>query len=274
MKLTTRLSLLCVCTILAQSCKHDPLPSNNPTTVRLWEEVPIKAAYEVPAPAGRFEEGDATIELLSDNSLKYTFHIHNLSPSDGLAAAHIHYGDAGTAGPILVNFAPTFIGSGATGVVTNLRPGQVDTLLNQPIYVNVHSNQVGSGIARGQLDKKIDFAMDIVLNGANEAPTPVSTTANGTAILRLTDDKVLYSKITVNNVETDDTLTVAHIHRGAVGVAGPVRITLCSGLADFGVLKVSDPLHDSLVVMLKNDPVYVNAHSKLHGPGIVRGQIR
>ena len=265
-------SLLLLVISLLQSCKHDPLPG--PSTVRIWEDVSIRAIYEVPAPAGRNEEGDATIELLSDSSLKYTFHIHNLSPSDTLTAAHIHAGDAGTSAGVLINLQPVFIGAGATGQITGLRPGQIDTLLTKPVYINVHSKQVPSGLTRGQLDKKIDFAMDIAMNGANEAPTPVSTTAFGTAILRLTDDKVLYSKVTVNNLETDDTLTVAHVHRGALGAAGPVRITLCSGLADFGVLKISAPLQDSLVTILKNDPCYVNAHSKNHGPGVVRGQIR
>lgn len=258
--------------ILLQSCEHDPIPG--PSLLKSWEEVPVKAAYEIPAPAGRNEEGDATLELYSDNSLKYSFHIHNLSPSDTLTFAHIHFGDAGTPGPVLINLQPSFIGSGATGTIPDLRQGQIDTLLNMPVYINVHSTKQPAGIVRGQLDKKIEFAMDVAMNGANEAPTPVSTTAFGTAILRLTDDKVLYSKVMVENLEADDTLTVSHIHRGVLGAAGPVRVTLCSGLADFGILKISDPLPDSLVTMIKSEACYVNAHSVNHGPGIVRGQIR
>jgi len=256
--------------IVFQNCKHDS--DNGPTTVKKWE-VEIKAINEVPAVGGRNEEGEATIELLSDNSLKYNIHIHNLSASDALNNAHIHTGDAGTSGPVFIPFNPTFIGAGTTGVVTGLRQGQVDTLLSKPVYVNVHSTQAPAGLARGQMDKEVVFAMDIPLLGSNEVP-PVSTTATGLAILRLTNDKVLYSKVTVNNLENNDTLTVAHIHPGATGINGSPLIFLCNSLADFGVLKISDPLIDANYNMLLTAPMYANAHSRRHGAGLVRGQIR
>lgn len=252
------------------SCTHDS--DSGPSTVKKWE-VEIKAIYEVPAPAGRNEEGEATLELLSDNSLKYNIHIHNLTTGDALNNAHIHTGDAGTSGGIIIPFSPGFIGPGTTGIVTGLRQGQIDTLLNKPVYVNVHSNQVPGGLARGQLDKEVVFAMDIPLTGASEVP-PVSTTASGLAILRLTDDKVLYSKVTVNNLESNDTLTVSHIHPGAAGTNGSPLIFLCNSLADFGVLKISSPLDDASYNQLLNSPMYANAHSRRHGSGLVRGQIR
>jgi hypothetical protein len=253
-----------------QSCEHDD--DDSPSTVKTWN-VDIKAIYEVPAPAGRNEEGEATIELLSNNSLRYTIHIHNLSASDALNNAHIHSGDAGTSGGILIPFNPTFTGAGTTGTVTGLRQGQIDTLLGYPVYVNVHSTQVPAGLARGQLDKEVVLAKDIVLLGSNEVP-PVSTTATGVAILRLTHDKVLYSKVTVTNLESNDTLTVSHIHPGAAGANGSPLIFLCNNLADFGVLKISSPLPDAQYNQLLNDPMYVNAHSRRHGPGLVRGQVR
>lgn len=253
-------------------CKHDN-GMESPTTVKEWDNVELKAIYEVPAPAGRNEEGEATIQLMSDNSLKYSFHIHNLSPSDALTNAHIHAGDAGTSAGVLIPFNPSFIGAGATGTVTGLRAGQIDTLLHMPVYINVHSTQAPGGLVRAQLDKQIDFAVDIPLTGANERPTPVTTTATGLAILRLTTDKTLYSDVIVNNLETNDTLTASHIHRGDASTAGPIRINLCLSKADFGVVK-SQTLVDSLIDILKNQACYTNAHSRLHGSGIIRGQIR
>lgn len=261
-----------VTVLFLQACKHDPLPG--PTVLKRWEEVQLRATYEVPAPAGRDEQGEATLELRSDNSLVYSFHIHNLTPGDVLTDAHIHAGDAGSSGPIFIRFNPSFVGSGAQGIVQNLRQGQVDSLMNMPCYFNVHSAQVGSGLVRAQLDKTIQFAMDINLSPANEVPTPIPTTATGKAILRLTDDKVLYSKVTVDNLEANDTVTVSHIHRGGAGANGPVRIFLCSSTDDFGILKMSAPLADSLVHMVTTDPVYVNVHSRRYGAGIIRGQIR
>jgi hypothetical protein len=226
---------------------------------------------ETPAPAGRNEEGEANLKLMSDNSLEWDFHIHNLSPSDQLTAAHIHVGDAVTAGPVFINLNPTFSGPGATGKVTGLRQGQVDTLLSMPVYINVHSTQAPGGIVRSQMDKQITFAMDIPLSGNNEVG-PVVTTCNGLAMLRLSGD-TLFSFVSFTGMEVGDTMTVSHIHRGAAGVNGPVRIFLASSLADFGVPKKTFLL-DSLKTMVLNDATYVNAHSKTKPGGKIRGQIR
>jgi hypothetical protein len=122
------------------------------------------------------------------------------------------------------------------------------------------------------MDAQVRFAMDIPLSGNNEVPS-FTTTATGLAMLRLMTDDTLWSKVTVTGMETNDTLTVSHIHRGAAGVNGPVRIFLASSLADFGVVKKIF-LVDSLKNMVLNDPTYVNAHSKLKPGGKVRGQIR
>jgi hypothetical protein len=250
--------------------RRDPLPAN---IVKTWSAIPMNAAFEVPAPPGRNEEGEATLQLFDDNSLTYSFHIHNLSTTDNLVAAHIHTGDAGTSGPVFINLNPSFSGAGAEGKVTGLRQGQVDTLMNMPVYINVHSTQVASGVIRGQLDKNITLAKDIVLSGLNERPNAVNTSATGLAIIRLTDDKTLYSKVIITNIEANDTVTVSHIHKGGRTVPGPVRIFLCGSEADFGQLKTVT-LVDSLYNILMNDSVYVNAHSRRKPGGLVRGQIR
>ncbi len=254
-----------------QACSSDDAPL--PTSVKKWDNVTISAANEVPAPAGRTETGTLSLELLSDNSLKYNIQVNNLKAGDALVAAHIHPGNAGSNGGVLINFNPTFTGGNASGTVTGLRQGQVDSLLNTPVYFNVHSTQVPDGLLRAQLDHVVQFAYDINLSGANENPA-VTTTATGKAVLRLTDDKTLYSLVTVNGIETNDTITVSHIHRGAAGTNGPVRIFLANNKDDFGIPK-SAVLVDSLYnILIGTDPIYVNAHSKLHGSGLVRGQIR
>jgi len=42
---------------------------------------------------------------------------------------------------------------------------------------------------------------------------------------------------------------------------------------EFGTTKIID-VADSIVTKLKNDSLYVNAHSKRHPSGVIRGQIR
>jgi len=266
----TALLCLSLAFLLFNSCKHDS-GAPAPTVVKQWSGLAMKAAFEVPAPAGRTEEGDANIKLMSDNSLVWDFHLHNLSPSDQLTAAHIHAGDAVTAGPVFINLSPTFSGSGASGTVANLRQGQIDTLLNMPIYINVHSTQAPGGIARSQMEKTLSFAMDVALNSNNETP-PFTSTCTGLAVLRLAGDSLI-SKVTFSGMEVGDTMTVSHIHRGAAGVPGPVRIFLAFNTADFGLTKTIF-LPDSMKTMVTSEACYVNAHSKLKGGGKIRGQIR
>ncbi len=256
--------------LIVMGCSHS---SNGPSVVKSWDMVPMKAVYEIPAPAGRNDTGYASLKLFSDNSLQYTINIGNLASGDMLMNSHIHLGDAGSNGAIIIDLKPSFTGGSASGTITNLRGGQVDTLLAMPVYINVHSMNVGSGLMGGQRDKPIKFAADLLLSGNNISP-PVSTSATGACILRLTGDNVLYSNVTVNGLETADMLTLAHIHRGAAGTNGDVRVSLCASAGDFGLVKVSTPLPDSVVDMLLNASMYVNVHSMLHASGLIRGQIR
>jgi len=179
-----------------------------------------------------------------------------------------------TNGPFVQGFDPVFSGSNASGTITNLRASFVDSLINDvnELYFNVHSTQVPAGLVRGQLNKSLEMVADVALSGANEVP-PVVTTATGIALLRLTSDKKLYSKVTVTNLEVGDTLRFAHIHEAAAGANGPVIVDLCATAADFNVAKTTT-LSDALFLKVKTSAVYVNVHSVNHSGGIVRGQVR
>ena len=123
---------------------------------------------------------------------------------------------------------------------------------------------------------KVVFTQVVHLEADNEV-LPVDSDAKGIAILRLTEDRVLYSKVFVHKVEADDgDLFAAHIHTGAEGVAGPVLIDLVtrtfSGFGENAVQVLDETDYNTLL----NDQVhlYVNAHSTVYPAGIVRGQIR
>ena len=109
---------------------------------------------------------------------------------------------------------------------------------------------------------------------ADEETLPVDSDAKGIAILRLTADMTLYSKVIVNRLETDDgMLTAAHIHTGAPGETGPPIIFLAHDESEFGqtmVQQLTPELYDAVL----NDALYVNAHTTVYPAGIVRGQIR
>lgn len=266
--------LFSVLSVTFIACKKDNPPPAPPTVVKEWV-IPLSAQYESPARVGRTETGTANIQLLSDNSIKYTIAVIGLAAGDALTAAHIHTGDAITSGPVILGFSPVFTGTNASGTIPNIRPTFIDSLKDDvnELYFNVHSTQVPAGLLRGQLNTDIEMAADVTLDGASEAPNPVTTTATGTAIIRLTSEKKLYSKVTVTNLEAGDALTAAHIHKAAAGVAGAVILGLCANAADFGTVKIFT-VPDALYTSLKTDPIYVNAHSTNHPGGIVRGQIR
>lgn len=114
--------------------------------------------------------------------------------------------------------------------------------------------------------------MVVHLSGDNEVPA-VNTTAQGRVHLRLTSDRTLYSKIMVDQLEEGDVLRFAHVHIGAAGVNGPVRIFLAHTADDFGKNMVQTLTPEQYDLLL-NDEVYANAHSNFYPPGIVRGQIR
>ena len=108
--------------------------------------------------------GDCTIVLdLTARSLTYSVRVFNL-PS-GVTASHIHVGAPGTAGPVVVNFAPPVNASndfGFTGTVLftafTLRPDQgirsaddmAQAIIGGNTYCNVHSAVNGGGEVRGQ----------------------------------------------------------------------------------------------------------------------------
>jgi len=200
--------------------------------------------------------------------------VNGLAAGDALVAAHIHAGNVISNGSVVLGLDPMFTGATATGTISNVRSSFVDSLKSDDneLYFNLHSTQQPGGLLRGQLNENIVVAEDVVLLGTNEV-VPVTTMATGIAILRLTDRKKLYSRVTVTTLDAGDALMAAHIHTGAAGVNGGVIVTLCANAEDFGVAKMFT-LTDPVFTSVKMDAVYVNAHSSIKPGGLVRGQIR
>lgn len=258
--------------LIAVSCKKDN-QAPAPTMVKEIT-VALAAANENPQPAGRTETGSASVKIFSDNSVTIDVTVTGLVAGDNITAGHFHAGDPVTNGGVVVDLSPTITGSTIKSKLTNLRSSFLDTLMNgtADIYLNFHSSQVPSGIIRGQVFNGVTFASSVTLSGTNEVPA-VTTTATGTALLRITADNKLYSKVTVTNVEAGDALSAGHIHTGAAGTNGGVLLGLCASAADFGVTKIFTPAA-AVLTAIKTDALYVNVHSTNKPNGIVRGQIR
>lgn len=72
---------------------------------------------------------------------------------DGIAAAHIHSGVAGTNGPVVVNL--DFPTNGLSGCVSGVGKALIKEIRQHPdmYYVNVHNGEFPGGAIRGQLEK-------------------------------------------------------------------------------------------------------------------------
>lgn len=122
---------------------------------------------------------------------------------------------------------------------------------------------------------RVVFTQVVQLEGENERPVPVETDAKGIAILRMTEDHKLYSRIMVHKLDPEDdgSLLFAHIHTGGVNQTGPPIVFLAHNISEFGVNMVQDVTNAQYEAILE-DALYVNAHSTVYPAGIVRGQIR
>ncbi len=105
------------------------------------------------------------------------------------------------------------------------------------------------------------------LSGANES-TPNASTATGSATVSYNKDtKILTATVT----HTIAAPTAAHIHKGAVGISGPVVFNF--GTATSPIAYTSAALtqgqEDSLLLNL----MYVNVHSAAFPSGEIRGQL-
>ena len=116
------------------------------------------------------------------------------------------------------------------------------------------------------------------LSAANEVPARGSA-ANGAAGFTLDGDRVLYS-IEANQI---DNITASHIHSGAAGANGPVRVFLFQGPTtgavngrlvegSFSAADVTGISFEALLAEMQAGTAYVNVHTTQFPGGEMRGQ--
>jgi RNase P/RNase MRP subunit p29 len=220
----------------------------------------LSGAQEVP-PNTSTASGSGVFALSADRTtLVYDIAFSGLTSTE--TVQHIHRAAAGANGPVVFNLSP---GSPKNGVIT-LTPTQADDLQAGLYYVNIHSTTYPGGEIRGQIvPPSTCFAA--TLSGAQEVPANSSTaTGVGTFVL-MADQTLLGYHITFSGLSSVE--TVQHIHRGAVGVNGPVVFNLSPGSPKNGALPLTAEQLNELYAGL----YYVNIHSTTYPGGELRGQI-
>lgn len=113
------------------------------------------------------------------------------------------------------------------------------------------------------------------LNGANERPTAVTTTAKGRAIITVLDNQLTWK---VEITQPIDNINAGHIHHESAENAGPVRVNFnppASGAAFTGTATVGSlVVADSILEFMRAGNSYVNIHTNVNPAGEIRGQLR
>jgi hypothetical protein len=109
----------------------------------------------------------------------------------------------------------------------------------------------------------------VTLTGSEETP-PVTTSATATATIKINKDKSVSGTIKTTGIDG----TVAHIHVGAPGEAGPPIITLEKTADGVWSVPAGSKLTDEQYASFKAGNLYVNVHSAEHKPGEIRGQLK
>ncbi|MCA8955671.1 MAG: CHRD domain-containing protein [Planctomycetes bacterium] len=219
----------------------------------------LDGLQEVPANTST-ATGSAELVLYEpDNVLTYTVATSGLS---NVTAAHIHTGNSGQNGPVLHPLTGT---AGDYCGYTVLTSAQVTTLKAGGLYVNVHTSSFPAGEIRGQIGA-FDGDFFARLEGAQQVP-PVSTTADGTACVRLNPDNTL----TYITTTTGLTATAAHFHRAAKGTNGPVVIGFTGGPTTWS--GTTRALTATEIADLRAGLWYVNVHTAANPGGEIRGQL-
>jgi len=155
---------LCSLICLFASCEkaiQDQQPEKNAKTEKMmagkaiggkvvWASaIPLSGLNEVPANnAGT--KGVAILQVTEARKLYSKVQVSSLADDDAIRFGHIHRGAAGINGPVMIFLLHTANDIGMQMEI-DLTEAQYQSLLNDALYVNVHSIKFPGGIIRGQI---------------------------------------------------------------------------------------------------------------------------
>ena len=232
----------------------------------------LNGAFEVPANAS----AGSAVAWLTARSDTGALHA-NLKTSNlpDASAAHIHAGEAGLNGGIVVGLTqePTDATLWKTAAGAVLDQNQIKALQAAGLYYNVHTATTPAGEIRGQI---IPAGMTVVrtaLNGDQEIPA-VTTTGSGIGYTTVNQTSGAISA----NIRTDNlsaAASAAYIHKGAAGSNGGIVTGLIKDATDAALWKTgqSVELDSDQLNAFNSGELYFNVHTGANPTGEIRGQI-
>ncbi len=232
--------------------------------------VDLSGLQEVPEVPTR-SSGRAAITLDTATRVA-TYHVNTVGLNDAVAS-HMHRGNAGTNGPVAVNFTKD-PANAAHWLAENVTLAQADfdALRSANAYLNVHTPANPGGEVRGQIAPPGYVVVVNRVNGEQEAPAPRITAARGTTAVTV-NTTTLATDVHINVTGADDS-TLAHIHDGFAGLNGPVIVNLEKDPAAVTHWRSNGAtLTSTQLATLLDGGLYVNVHTPAAPAGLVRGQL-
>ncbi len=219
----------------------------------------LNGANERPSPGDTDGAGFALVIIDPvAGTVRYALFTQNVANP---TLAHIHRGTSDVAGPVVVNFSPTFVNGNASGTVTTSNLALLNEIVASPgaFYVNIHNAEFPGGAVRGQLVAAASDSTDSIFPIAGRAQG-----ANGT--FYRTDLSLLNPGTEPTNVVLEyfpagpsgnsapsAVATVALDANEQDTISGDALQTLL-GLGDsLGALRVIAPRHIHAVARIYND---------------------
>jgi hypothetical protein len=245
---------------------------------------PLSGAQEVPA-VTTAATGEGTAVVSTDGST-ITYYVAYSGLSGPAVAAHIHTGAAGVGGGIILPLVVSASPMVGTLTAANFTPSGAITTFAQAVaaieagttYFNIHTAANPGGEVRGQITAK-GSAQFATLAGFQETP-PVATSATGNGwALVSTDGSTITYYVAYSGLSGP--AVAAHIHTGAVGVAGGIILPLVVSASPMvGTLTAANftpsgaiTTFAQAVAAIGAGNTYFNIHTAANPGGEVRGQI-
>ena len=193
-----------------------------------------------------------------------------------VTAAHIHVGEAGVPGPIVMplEVAPGPFGLPA-GCTFDADPELVADILANPAdyYVNLHNEQFPAGAIRGQLWEPT-FVAFAGLSADAQVPGPgePGEEAGGFGAVVGRSDTEFCAQVGLGPLSAP--VTAAHLHEGAEGETGPVVQELAVPVAP-GETYSCHTVDAEVITDLQDNPGdhYMDVHTEALPDGALRGQL-
>jgi len=197
----------------------------------------------------------------------------NLAGLSGqVTGIHLHNAPAGMNGDVVMNLTPFIMGNNLQTIVSPIDSDLLSMMINQEIYLNVHTALNPSGEIRGQVKLETDFAYRAKLDAMQETAMVMSD-ATGLGLFNLSLDKQEL-EISVAVEGLSGPITGAHLHMAAAGMDGDVVVNL-TDLIDGNLIRgsVNMGLTDELISAMNGEMIYINIHTAENPGGEIRGQL-